>query len=227
MRSRPGITGVGLVAQPGDAAARRDGGRRAGSPRWSWSTAMRCSIIGLLCAAALAVTLLAYGYMDARGGWRDELYVLILIATLGAAVLAAERRTSLSLFLGLELLSVSLFVLVAYPIAERTAARSGDQVPGAVRDVVGAAACSGSRSSISTTGALAFAALGRAGAASAARRRCWRRAHAALSRDSVSSSRSFRSICGRPTSTKARRRRCAAFSPPCPRSPSRWRCCAF
>ncbi|HZP89123.1 MAG TPA: NADH-quinone oxidoreductase subunit N [Burkholderiales bacterium] len=74
--------------------------------------------LGLLCAAALAVTLLTYGYLYARGGLREELYVLILTATLGAAVLVASTHFA-SFFLGLELLSVSLFALVAYPVSRR------------------------------------------------------------------------------------------------------------
>lgn len=74
--------------------------------------------IGLVCAAALAVTLLAYAYFDDHRGHREELYVLLLTATLGAAVLAASRHFA-ALFLGLELVSVSLFALVAYPVRQR------------------------------------------------------------------------------------------------------------
>lgn len=74
--------------------------------------------VGLVCAAALASTLLAYAYFDDLRGHREELYVLVLTATLGGAVLAASRHFA-SLFLGIELVSVSLFALVAYPVRQR------------------------------------------------------------------------------------------------------------
>ncbi len=73
---------------------------------------------GLVCAAALAVTLLVYAYLDDLHGYREELYVLLLTATLGAAVLAVSRHFA-TLFVGLELLSLSLFALIAYPVRRR------------------------------------------------------------------------------------------------------------
>lgn len=65
----------------------------------------------LLCT--LAVVGLAAGYLEARAELPGELYVLLLTAALGAAVLAASSHFA-SLFLGFELLSVSLFALLAY-----------------------------------------------------------------------------------------------------------------
>ncbi len=67
----------------------------------------------LILLAALAVVLLAYGYMAAREAPREEFYLLILIATLGAAVLVGATHYA-SLLLGLETLSVALFALAAY-----------------------------------------------------------------------------------------------------------------
>jgi len=69
---------------------------------------------GLILAAALAVVLLSYGYLEKQDVRREEFYVLLLLATLGSAVLAASGHFA-SLFLGLELLSVPLYVLIAYP----------------------------------------------------------------------------------------------------------------
>ncbi len=69
--------------------------------------------MGLIVAASFAVTLLAYGYLAAREGNREEFYVLILVATLGAMVLAASSHF-VSFFLGLEILSVSLYALISY-----------------------------------------------------------------------------------------------------------------
>jgi NADH-quinone oxidoreductase subunit N len=70
--------------------------------------------MGLIFAASFAVAALCYGYLQGRDGVPDELYMLLLMASLGAAVLAASTHFA-SLFLGLELLSVALFAMVAYP----------------------------------------------------------------------------------------------------------------
>ena len=68
----------------------------------------------LVLGAALAVALLAHGYLERREVTDSgELYTLLLIATLGALVLVASDHL-VSLFLGLETLSVGLYVLVAY-----------------------------------------------------------------------------------------------------------------
>src|SRR5665213_627364 len=69
--------------------------------------------MGLIVAASFAVALLAYGYLAAREGNREEFYVLILVATLGAMVLAASTHF-VSFFLGLEILSVALYALISY-----------------------------------------------------------------------------------------------------------------
>ncbi len=74
--------------------------------------------VGLLVAAAFAVTLFAHGYLDAQDINREEFYVLLLVATLGSAVLACSSHFA-SFFLGLEVLSVSLYALVAY-LCERS-----------------------------------------------------------------------------------------------------------
>ena len=69
--------------------------------------------IGLILAATMAVVLLAYAYFKHYDGYADELYILMLVATLGSAVLAASSHL-VSLFLGLELLSVSLYGMISY-----------------------------------------------------------------------------------------------------------------
>lgn len=68
---------------------------------------------GLILAASLAVTILSYGYLKKQEGQREEFYALLLFATLGAMTLAAASHFA-AFFLGLELLSVSLYVLIAY-----------------------------------------------------------------------------------------------------------------
>ncbi|HTX35999.1 MAG TPA: NADH-quinone oxidoreductase subunit N [Bryobacteraceae bacterium] len=69
--------------------------------------------MGLILAASMAFVLLAYGYFENSGGHRDELYILMLVATLGSLVLVASSHL-VSLFLGLELLSVSLYGMISY-----------------------------------------------------------------------------------------------------------------
>jgi NADH-quinone oxidoreductase subunit N len=67
----------------------------------------------LLIAATLVVSLMSASYLRRQGAREGEFYVLLLIATLGAALLTASRHFA-SLFLGLETLSVSLYGLLGY-----------------------------------------------------------------------------------------------------------------
>lgn len=69
--------------------------------------------MGLVIAATFAVALLCYGYFERREGEPEELYVLLLLAVLGSAVLVASAHF-ISFFLGLEILSVALYALNAY-----------------------------------------------------------------------------------------------------------------
>ncbi|MCL4473305.1 MAG: NADH-quinone oxidoreductase subunit N [Actinobacteria bacterium] len=70
--------------------------------------------MGMILAAAFAVTIISYLYLERREGRQEELYILLLLATLGSAVLVSSSHFA-SLFLGLEILSASLFTLIAYP----------------------------------------------------------------------------------------------------------------
>jgi len=70
--------------------------------------------IGLVVAAAMVFVMLAYGYFEKFEGDHDELYILMLVATLGSAVLVSSSHF-VSLFLGLELLSVALYGMISYP----------------------------------------------------------------------------------------------------------------
>lgn len=69
--------------------------------------------MGLVIAATFAVALLCYSYFGRREGDPEELYVLLLIAALGSSVLVCASHF-VSFFLGLEVLSVALYVLNAY-----------------------------------------------------------------------------------------------------------------
>jgi NADH-quinone oxidoreductase subunit N len=75
---------------------------------------------GLILAAAAVLVLFSYGYMQGQKERREEFYPLLCLAALGAAVMSAASHF-VSFFLGLELLSVSLFALIAFQHTELTA----------------------------------------------------------------------------------------------------------
>ncbi len=69
--------------------------------------------IGLILIAGFFVSALSYGYLEGRGESPEEFYLLLLLATLGAMVLTAGEHFA-TFFLGLEILSVSLYAMAAY-----------------------------------------------------------------------------------------------------------------
>jgi NADH-quinone oxidoreductase subunit N len=69
--------------------------------------------MGLILLTALAVTMISYAYFQQREERKEEYYILLILATLGAAVLVISKHF-VSLFLGLEILSVSLYSMIAY-----------------------------------------------------------------------------------------------------------------
>ncbi len=74
----------------------------------------------LMIASAFAVAALCHDGFGPDVGRDGALHALLLLATLGAATLAASSHF-VSFFLGLEVLSVSLFALIAYPVDDRRA----------------------------------------------------------------------------------------------------------
>ena len=71
--------------------------------------------IGLLTAATAVVAVFSWSYLQRRHVHPEEYYMLLLTASLGGAVLVASTHFA-SFFLGLEILSVSLYALIVYPI---------------------------------------------------------------------------------------------------------------
>jgi NADH-quinone oxidoreductase subunit N len=69
--------------------------------------------LGLILLTSLFVTLVSYAYFEQREERREEYYILLLLATLGSATLVLSQHF-MALFLGLEVLSVSLYALIAY-----------------------------------------------------------------------------------------------------------------
>jgi NADH-quinone oxidoreductase subunit N len=68
---------------------------------------------GLFLLVALVLTLLGYGYLERHETQREEYYLLLLLATLGSMTLVASTHFA-SFFLGLEMLSISLYALIAF-----------------------------------------------------------------------------------------------------------------
>ncbi len=69
----------------------------------------------LICAAAIGVCLLGHNYWSEFDDQREEFLLLLLLATLGAVVLAGANHFA-SLLLGLEILGMSLYGMLAYPV---------------------------------------------------------------------------------------------------------------
>jgi NADH-quinone oxidoreductase subunit N len=69
--------------------------------------------MGLIFAATIAVALLSYRYVDEKDETKEEYYVLLLLANLGGAVLVSASHFA-SFLLGLEILNISLYALIAY-----------------------------------------------------------------------------------------------------------------
>src|ERR1700730_17132564 len=80
--------------------------------------------MGILLCAATFVLLFAYDYLEHRHEHREEFYLLVLLATIGAMVLVASSHFA-SFFLGLELLSVALYALISYVRTESTSIEAG------------------------------------------------------------------------------------------------------
>lgn len=75
--------------------------------------AMSCLYMGLVLVATLACMTLSHAYMEGYKGNKEELYLLMTISCLGALVMVQAHHLA-SLFIGLELLSVPIYGLVAY-----------------------------------------------------------------------------------------------------------------
>lgn len=85
--------------------------------------------MGLLLLAAIACMTLAHAYLGEREdlgfpGNREELYLLMLLATAGGMILVASQNLA-ALFIGLELLSVPVFGLVAYAFFNKRSLEAG------------------------------------------------------------------------------------------------------
>jgi NADH-quinone oxidoreductase subunit N len=109
-----GLTLAGLAAAVGTLFVAAAQPQRQVTPLLSFDT-YTLFYIGLLAAATAAVAVISWAYLQRRGVHPEEYYVLLLTATLGGATLVASTHFA-SFFLGLEILSVSLYALIVYPV---------------------------------------------------------------------------------------------------------------
>ncbi|MBT5558909.1 MAG: NADH-quinone oxidoreductase subunit N [Proteobacteria bacterium] len=68
----------------------------------------------LILLTGLITTLLAKDYLKNRTGENEEFYLLLLLSSLGALILVSATHVA-SFLLGMELLGVALYALIAYP----------------------------------------------------------------------------------------------------------------
>ncbi|MCE4073320.1 MULTISPECIES: NADH-quinone oxidoreductase subunit NuoN [Pseudomonas] len=83
-----------------------------------------CFYMALILVAALACTTLAHAYMESFPGNREELYLLLLLSTAGGLVLVSAQNLA-GLFIGLELLSVPVYGMVAYAFFNKRTLEAG------------------------------------------------------------------------------------------------------
>ncbi|MGD0341597.1 MAG: NADH-quinone oxidoreductase subunit N [Bacteroidales bacterium] len=80
--------------------------------------------LGIIIFSALLVTLLSYDYFKKLEGVREEYYIVLFTATLGASLLAVANHFIL-LFLGIETLSISLYILIAFQRSKDSSIEAG------------------------------------------------------------------------------------------------------
>jgi NADH-quinone oxidoreductase subunit N len=113
------------------------------------------------CASAVFIAILSYPYLQNLQDQREEYFLLLGIATIGAIVMVSSNHF-VSTVLGLETLSMSLYGMVAYPVHVKESAKH--PLEASVKYLVLSAAASGiilfgMALVYAQTGTLAFASL--------------------------------------------------------------------
>jgi len=83
-----------------------------------------CFYMAVILVATLGCATLAYAYMEGFPGNREEIYLLLTLAASGGLVLVCARHLA-ALFIGLELLSVPVYAMVAYAFREKRSLEGG------------------------------------------------------------------------------------------------------
>lgn len=69
--------------------------------------------LGIIYMTGILITILSYEYLKIQAGEREEYFIIMFVSVLGASVLVLSEHF-ISFFLGLETLSISLYILIAY-----------------------------------------------------------------------------------------------------------------
>lgn len=80
--------------------------------------------IGIIIISALLVTLVSYDYIKQIEGVREEYYIVLFTSTLGAILLAVANHFIL-FWLGIETLSISLYILIAFQRSKSNSIEAG------------------------------------------------------------------------------------------------------
>lgn len=83
-----------------------------------------CFYMTVILVAALACVTLAHAYMETHSGNREELYLLLTLSAVGGLILVCSRHMA-GLFIGMEILTVPLFGLVAYSFKRSRSLEAG------------------------------------------------------------------------------------------------------
>jgi len=80
--------------------------------------------LGIVIISALLVTMISFEYIQQLSGVREEYYMILFTSTLGAALLAVANHFVL-FFLGIETLSISLYILIAFQRSKSNSVEAG------------------------------------------------------------------------------------------------------
>lgn len=114
--------------------------------------------MALILVTTLATVTLAHPYLERLAGEKEEMYLLLTLSALGGLTLACAQHFA-SLFIGLELLSVPLYAMIAYPAKGRRPLEAGLKYL-VLSAVASAFLLFGIALIYSQTGSLAFAQIG-------------------------------------------------------------------
>jgi NADH-quinone oxidoreductase subunit N len=80
--------------------------------------------MGIILFSALLVTIISHDYVMQLESLKEEYYIIILISTLGASLLAIANHF-ITFFLGIETLSISLYILIAFQKSKNRSIEAG------------------------------------------------------------------------------------------------------
>ena len=83
-----------------------------------------CFYMALVLFATLACMTLSHAYIEGHNDNKEEIYLLLTLSVMGALVLIMSRHL-VSLFIGLELLSIPVYGLVAYTFRNKRSLEAG------------------------------------------------------------------------------------------------------